>query len=251
MTPLLIYSALVMIASLSGVATIWYGIGKFVERNSHFLVSFSAGVFLVISYYLGIEVLGHSRTTLEGIAWILVGGLGIWLLFKFLPTFHHHHDSGAEDKSHDRLDARRIIVGDAIHNLGDGILLASSFAVSASLGAVTALSVFIHELVQEMSEFFVLKQAGYSTRRALTLNLAISSTILIGAIGGFYLLDTFAVLEVPILGIASGSFLVVVIHDLIPHSIRTSRNNNLYSKHLLWFILGIILMFMINSLVVH
>ena len=246
MIEILLYSVLIMLASLVGVFSVWRRAGRAIERNLNLLVSFSAGVFIVIAYQLGIEVVEHSDSLGSGLVWIVIGLLAVWLLFKFLPSSHHHHDEASETHPHSRLDARRIMASDALHNLGDGILLATSFAVSSSLGMLTALSIFVHELVQEISEFFVLRQAGYSTKSALILNFAISATVLLGALGGFFLLESFETLEVPLLGLASGAFLVVVFHDLIPHSVRSSKRENLYWRHLLWFLIGAVLMFAVS-----
>ncbi|MDP3875329.1 MAG: ZIP family metal transporter [bacterium] len=251
MIEILLYSVLIMLASLVGVFSVWNRVGQVIERNMSLLVSFSAGVFIVIAYQLGIEAVGHSDTLGSGLVWIIIGVLAVWLLFKFLPSSHHHHDETLETQPHSRLDARRIMASDAIHNLGDGILLAASLAVSSSFGMLAALSIFVHELVQEMSEFFVLRQAGYSTKSALVLNFAISVTILLGASGGFFLLGSFETLEVPLLGLASGAFLVVVFHDLVPHSVRTSRQKNLYWRHLLWFLIGTVLMFVVSTFTGH
>ena len=251
MIEILLYSVLIMLASLVGVFSVWRRAGRAIERNLNLLVSFSAGVFIVIAYQLGIEVVEHSDTLGSGLVWIVIGLLAVWLLFKFLPSSHHHHDEASETHPHSRLDARRIMASDALHNLGDGILLATSFAVSSSLGMLTALSIFVHELVQEISEFFVLRQAGYSTKSALILNFAISATVLLGALGGFFLLESFETLEVPLLGLASGAFLVVVFHDLIPHSVRSSRHENLYWRHLLWFLVGMVLMFVVSTFTAH
>ncbi|OHA89570.1 MAG: hypothetical protein A3C70_02320 [Candidatus Zambryskibacteria bacterium RIFCSPHIGHO2_02_FULL_43_14] len=251
MIELLLYSVLIMLASLVGVFSIWRRVGWAIERNLSCLVSFSAGVFIIIAYQLGGEVLEHSNTFGSGLQWIIIGALAVWLLFKFMPSFHHHHTERLEIHPHSRLDARRIMASDALHNLGDGILLASSFATSSSFGILTALSIFIHELVQEISEFFVLRQAGYSTKKALVLNFVVSSTTILGALGSFFLLESFKTLEVSLLGLASGAFLVVVLHDLIPHSVRASKQKNLYSKHLLWFLMGVILMFIINMFTMH
>ena len=245
------YSVLIMLASLIGVVFAWQWIGRVIQHNLSLLVSLSAGVFIVIAYQLGGESVEYSGTLVNGLVWITIGGLATWLLFKLLPSFHHHHDEGLEAHPHSRLDARRIILSDALHNIGDGILLATSFAVSSSLGALTALSIFVHELVQEMSEFFVLKQAGYSIKRAVVLNMAVSSTILVGALSGYFLLESFRAIIGPLLGLTSGAFLVVVFHDLIPHSVRASKQKQLYSKHLIWFLAGIVLMFTINTLVGH
>jgi zinc and cadmium transporter len=251
MIELLFYSFIIMLASLVGVVSLWYKVGHIIERNLNLLVSFSAGVFVVIAYQLGRESLEHSSSLGWGLVWIIIGALAVWLLSEFMPAFHHHHDQALETEPHSRLDARRMIVGDALHNTGDGILLALSFAVSSSLGIITMFSILIHELVQEISEFFVLRQAGFSTRKALVVNFAISSTILFGALGGFFLLKSFEAIEAPLLGLASGAFLIVVLRDLIPHSVRTSRHKNLYARHLLWFLLGVVLMSVVSIITAH
>ena len=251
MTEILSYSILIILASLIGVVSVWRRAGRVIELNLTLLVSFSAGVFLVIAYQLGREAMAHAAIPGMGLVWIAVGTLAVWLLFKFIPSFHHHHDGGLETSSHSKLDARRIMVGDALHNMGDGILLATSFAVSSLLGVLTALSIFVHELVQEMSEFFVLRQAGYSTKQALILNFIISGTMLVGALGSFFLLGSSEALEVPLLGLASGAFLVVVVHDLIPHSVRASKQKNLYLRHFAWFLIGVVLMLVVNTFAAH
>jgi len=240
-----------MLASLVGVFSIWHRAGEVIERNLSLLVSFSAGVFIIIAYQLGFEAVEHSGSLTSGLAWVISGALGFWLLFKLIPLSHHHHDEAHEARHHSRLDVRRIMASDAFHNIGDGIVLAASLAVSSSLAFFATLSIFVHELVQEMSEFFVLKQGGYSTKKALALNFTISSTILFGSIGGFFLLESFEALEVPLLGLTSGAFLVVVLQDLIPHSIRESKYNQLYGKHLIWFLFGLVLMLAIGALLPH
>jgi zinc and cadmium transporter len=251
MFEVLIFSLIVMLASLTGVFTVWKNAGKFIESNLRFLVSFSAGVFLVVAYQLGKEAVEHAETVTSGFLWILIGAIVIWLVFKIMPGFHHHHDENEEDHPHSKIDARRILASDAIHNIGDGVLLAAAFAINIGLGIVTAISIFVHELVQEVSEFFVLRQAGFSTKKSLALNFSISGTILIGSLGGFLLLESFEALEVPLLGVAAGSFLVVVLHDLIPHSVRTSKIQTNYTKHAFWFLLGIILMIGVNAFMPH
>ncbi len=232
-----------MLASLSGVLFIWKGVGKVIERNLSLLVSFSAGVFLVVVFQLGQETMHHAASAGQAWLWILAGVILITLIFRFLPSFHHHHDDENHDHTHSRIDARRIVISDAIHNFGDGILLAATFTISLPLGIATAISIFVHEFIQEVSEFFVLRQTGMSTQKALFVNFVTSGTILIGAIGGYFLLDSFEALEIPLLGIAAGSFLVVVLHDLIPDSVRHSHQNKNYIKHLIWFVLGIAIMF--------
>jgi zinc and cadmium transporter len=246
----------IMLASLVGIVAVWNRAGAKIERNIHFLVSFSAGVFAVFAYQVASEALEHSGG-LQGLIYIFIGAIVVWVSVKLLPTLHRHgaheHEPHGEDEhhTHQHLDPRRMIFSDEIHNIGDGIFLAASFAVSSTLGLAAAASIFVHELLQEMSEFFILRDAGYTTRRALTLNFFVSSTILIGSIGGTLLLGAFEALHGPLLGFAAGGVLVVVLHDLIPHSVRESMARGHALQHLMWFMLGVLLMMSAVALMPH
>ena len=246
MFALLASAFLVMLASLVGVVGVWQRLGRFLEKYLDFLISFSAGVFLVIAYRLAAETLEQAPSAAAGLLWVFGGAVGIWLLFKFLPTLHHHESPHEEPHA---INPRRVLLSDAFHNIGDGILLAASFAAGPAVGASAAIAVFVHELVQETSEFFVLRGAGYSAKKALWTNFAVSSTILVGALGGYFALETVEMLEAPLLGLAAGMLLVVLLGDLIPHSISRSHGTLHYGKHLFWFVLGVALMVGVTTLV--
>lgn len=245
MLELIAISLLVMLASLVGVVAVWKRAGAFIEQRLDYLVSFSAGVFLVFLFGLASEAVEHVGGLQYGLPWLLSGAVGIWLIFKLIPASHAHAHAG---HPHTRLDARRLITIDAIHNAADGIFLAASYAVSPALALAAGISIFVHEALQEMSEFFVLRDAGYSTKKALAVNFLVSSTILVGAVGAYLLLDVFEALEGPLLGLAAGGILMVVLHDLIPHSIREARRVSHYAAHLLWFLVGASAMFGVTAL---
>ncbi len=250
MFEILAASILIMFASLVGKVTIWKRAGQLIETHLDFLVSFSAGVFAIIVYRLAGETIEHAGSVSTGLGWILGGAVAIWALFKLLPSLHSHAGERAKENLNP-IDVRRMLLSDGVHNMGDGILLAASFAVNPAVGMLTTLSVFIHELIQEISEFFVLREAGYTSGQALKLNFIVSATILIGSVGGFFLLQSFEVLEAPLLGIAAGMLLVVVLHDLIPHSVRSSVDFRHHIMHIVWFGVGVLLMLGITSLVPH
>ena len=242
MFEILFASLLVMLASLSGKFTAWRQAGALIERNLHFLVSFAAGVLLVTTYALSREIIEHAGSISLGFPWILAGAVLVLVAFRYLPNFHHHHDTQGEGHAHSRIDASRILLSDGIHNIGDGVVIAAAFAASPILGVASTVSILVHEVLQEISEFFVLRGAGLSVRTALIYNFLVSSTILIGSIGGYFLLEQFRAFEVPLLGLAAGSYLIVVFHDLVPHSIDSARERGHYGKHALFFVMGIALM---------
>lgn len=249
MVLLLISCLAIMLASLVGAFFVSEGAGNFLKRNLGFLVSFSAGVFIIIAYGLGSETLEHASSLPQGLLYIFLGALAIWVLFKLLPALHDHPEHG-HAHSHP-IDSRRVLISDAFHNVGDGILLAASFAVSPALGLAATASVFVHELLQEVSEFFVLRAAGYSVKKALGFSFLVSSTILVGAVGGYFFLEVFESLEPLLLGLSAGAFLVVVLGDLIPHSVRDARSSSHYLAHIAWFGLGAVLMLVLTAVLGH
>ncbi len=236
----LIASLFVMLVSLSGKLITWRGAGALIERNLHFLVSFAAGVLLVIAWSLSLEIVEHAGSFLQGLPWIAAGAVVVLVASLYIPQFHHHHEAG--EHPHSRIDANRVLASDAIHNIGDGVVIVISFAASPILGIASTISVMVHETLQEISEFFVYREAGLSMRLALILNFITSSTILIGALGAFFLLERFEALEVPLLGLSVGSYLVVVFHDLIPHSVSQAGDRAHLAKHAAFFAVGLTLM---------
>ena len=249
MISVLLASVLVMLVSLSGKLVTWRQAGPFIERNLHFFVSFAAGVMLVVAWNLSGEIIEHAGSLSQGFPWIVLGAVVVLVAFRYIPQFHHHHHS--HDHTHSYIDVNRVLASDAIHNIGDGVVIVASFAASPLLGMASTASILVHEMLQEISEFFVLRQAGLSTRTALIYNFAVSSTILIGTIGGYFLLEQFEALEVPLLGLAAGSYLIVVFHDLIPHSLGSVRERGHYGKHVVFFAAGIVLMALFVTFLPH
>jgi zinc and cadmium transporter len=133
---------------------------------------------------------------------------------------HEHHNHAGHDRAHD--EARKkasgalVMVGDALHNVLDGVLIAAAFLTDIHLGIVTALAIMAHEIPQEVGNFAVLLHSGASRRRALVLNLLTSLTAVIGGIVGYFALEQ-ALQALPFaLAVAAASLLYVAVADLIP-----------------------------------
>lgn len=237
----------IMGASLIGVFFLAGAPRRFLETKLSFLVSFSAGVFLMTSGALALEVFEiYEALIWRGILFILLGYGLAWLVEYLLPESHHHHDPHNHDgHSHNKVGARKLLIGDAVHNIGDGIILVPAFLVSPAIGMAVAASIFIHEALQEISEFFVLKQAGYSTRRALTFNLLTSSTILVGVLASYFALSNHE-LEGFLLAVSAGFFFHVVIHDLLPRRAAHTSTRK-FLTHVALVGIGLLLMAFINS----
>lgn len=241
-----------MLVSLSGVITTLKWFESAIEKRISLFSSFSAGVFLVVGILLVRELLEHSESVSVSLSSIGIGALGLIVLSR-IPEFHHHHSKaeGNEDNhSHSNASVKRILASDALHNVGDGVLIGTSFAVSIPLGIVATTGIVVHELLQELSEFFLLRERGLSARRALKVNFLVSSTILIGIFASFFLVN-YEKVENIIIGLSAGAILAVVFHDLIPNLVRVSKKSKQLKKHILLFIAGGFVMLTLSLSIGH
>tara|TARA_B100000745_G_scaffold219274_1_gene145992 strand:- start:6491 stop:7285 length:795 start_codon:yes stop_codon:yes gene_type:complete len=247
MTTVFIAALGIMFASLTGALFMWKGLGSWVQKNSRYLVTFSAGIFVVVTYGLFSESLEYGKDLTVVVIVATAGAILLECVSQLLPNRHHHH--GLDHRHvHSRTDARRLLIGDSFHNVIDGIVLVPAFLLDIRIGIAAAIAVFLHEAVQEISEFFVLKEAGYSTVRALSLNFLVSSTILVGVFLGGYVKDSQEFVPY-LLAFAAGSFFYVIVRDLLPSTVRDIMRRPSAPKHLIAGVLGIVIMLSVGILV--
>ncbi|WP_428634121.1 ZIP family metal transporter [Sedimenticola sp.] len=143
---------------------------------------------------------------------LLTGILLFFLLEKFLLWRHCHEDQTCQESA----AAPLILVGDAFHNLVDGVLIASAFLISIPLGISVSLAVIAHEIPQEVGDFAILLEHGYSRRKALLLNGLSSIATVPGAILAYLWLDQVSALVPYILALSAASFIYIALSDLVP-----------------------------------
>lgn len=245
MLDLFLLSGIISIASILPIIFINKHLSDFLNKNIHYLISFSAGVFLMTSGFIIFEVFGIFDSIIKTVLLVIVGFVMSKMLVFVFPETHHHHDDCCS--GHKKI-TKKIIMGDSLHNIADGLLLASSFLISPNLLFPLFLSILIHEILQEISEFFVLKEAGYSTKKALIINFLTSLTIFIGVALGLYLGNN-ENLQAIILAISSGFLLNIVFDDLLPH--QHKDNTKIFLKHIMILCIGLSLMFSLIFLFSH
>ena len=244
----LIAALAVMATSLVGVIFTSARLGAWMRRYLTYLATLSAGVFLLIAYHLAEEAV-HEGGWIVGVGSVLLGAALMEGIHWLLPTKHHHHGH-AHDHAHSPIDGRRVLISDALHNVGDGILLVGAFASNIYVGIAATVGVLLHEAVQEISEYFVLREAGYSHRDALTRNLMVSATILIGIFAATYL-SSLGFIVALLSGIAAGGFLSVVFHDLLPHALHSVRTHGGAYAHVAALLIGAGAMFSLQITFPH
>ncbi len=225
------------------------------QRMLPHLVSFAIGALLGAAF-LGLLPHALESSYIEDshdiTMAVLFGLLSFFLLEKMVLWRHcHSHECevhGDDDHSHDHTApaGTLVIVGDGIHNLVDGVLIAAAFLTDIHLGIVTALAVAAHEIPQEVGDFVVLLNSGYSRAKALLFNVLSSLGTVVGGIAAYFSLQFVEPVIPYVLAVAAASFIYVAVADLIPtlHK-RTHMSATLQQSGLIGT--GILLIFLAHS----
>jgi len=186
------------------------------------LVSLAIGALLGAAF---LEVIPHAfeHGDPHTVAASILGGILVFFILEKLLLWRHSHDEhevalapgGAHGHDHGRSGAL-IVVGDTIHNFLDGILIAAAFLQSTQLGIVTALAIVAHEIPQEVGDFLILLNSGYSKAKAFLLNMLSSCATLVGGVLGYHALQVIEGWTPMLLGIVAASMIYVAVADLIP-----------------------------------
>ena len=214
---------LVSVVSFAGVLTLVLK-DVTIRKFLLYFVAFSAGALFGDAFiHLLPEVTADGFTTNISL-YILSGVIVSFLVEKGVHWRHCHIPSS---KKHPHTFAYMNLFGDAVHNFIDGLIIAASYMVSAPIGIATTIAVVFHEIPQEIGDFGVLLQGGFSKNKALALNFLTAATSIAGAL---IALAVSAYIEGSIIFLASfaaGGFIYIAGADLIPElhkkfSVRSS-----------------------------
>lgn len=176
------------------------------------LVSFSAGVLLGAAF-LGMIPKAIASNPEAPILASVLAGLVLFFVLEKLVLWRHCHDANCPVHGQ---AAPLILFGDALHNFVDGVVIAAAFLVSVPLGITTAVAVIAHEVPQEVGDFAILLDSGYSRTQALWLNTLSSTATLPGALVGYFWLAQMSQAIPFILALSAASFIYIALADLVP-----------------------------------
>lgn len=215
---------------------------RLLEKIILWLVGFSAGT-LIGSAFLHLIPEALASYSKESVfAYVLVGFSVFFILERFIKWRHCHKQEGECDV---HSFTHMSLIGDALHNFIDGLVIAASFSVSFGLGLATTLAVIAHEIPQEISDFGVLVYGGFSKIRALAFNFLSAITAIIGAFIGFFIsfkLENFSQI---LLAFTAGGFIYISASDLVPELHKESKTKKSVVSFIL-FLLGIFFMYVIK-----
>ncbi|MFA5926224.1 MAG: ZIP family metal transporter [Parcubacteria group bacterium] len=237
-----IYTILSVIAvsliSLVGIFTLSFGESK-IRKVILFFVSFAVGaLFGDALIHLIPETFEKMESNLLASMLVLSGIIIFFALEKFIH-WRHCHDASCEGHLHPVITMN--IVGDMVHNLIDGMIIAGSFSISVPLGIATTIAVVLHEIPQEIGDFGIMIHGGLTVKKALMLNFLSATTAILGAVIVLAVGSRITGSSVFLLPVTAGGFLYIAGSDLIPE-LKHETKITVSIGQLLAMILGIAVM---------
>jgi len=234
----IIASFAVSLISLVGIFTISIK-HKTLDKILFILVALSAGAMLGGAFLHLIpesfEEFGAAATVIN----VLIG-FSLFFLIERVLFWHHCHVHGGKCEVH--MFTYMNLIGDAIHNFIDGMIIAAGFIAGEAVGIATTFAVIAHEIPQEIGDFGVLLHGGFSKTKALFYNFLSALTAVAGVFAGYYLSSSMEIFHQFLVPFAAGGFIYIGASDLIPE-LHKEPNVSKSMQSFAVFILGILIMY--------
>lgn len=230
---------IISLLSISGIFLIFLN-KKTSQKVNLFLVSFAIGALLGDTF---IHLLPQSFELLNQttVSFLTITGLLLFFILEKILRWHHCHEINCHQNESEHLAVLNI-VGDTVHNLIDGMLIAASFMVNFKLGLLTSVAVLLHEIPQEIGDFAILIHSGLSLKKTLLCNLFSATSAFLGVILVFIIGSKNSSLSSFLLPVTAGAFIYLAASDLIPELHRHDPPLSHSLFQLIFIILGVALM---------
>lgn len=203
------------------------------------LVALAAGSLLGGAlFHLLPQGIGKLGNHLDVYAAFAAGVVVFFVLEQFLH-WHHSHQPNARYQPVGYL----ILIADALHNLIGGLAVGGALVVDFQVGVVAWVVAAAHEVPQELGDFGILVNSGWSRRNALAFNFISGLTFLVGGLLAYGLSTQIDVAI--LLPFAAGNFVYIGAADLLPQ-LRADRLKDQLVQFAA-FLLGLVLLLVLAA----
>jgi zinc and cadmium transporter len=220
----LVSTIFVSLISITGIIFLTLKGGK-LQGIVFILVSLAVGALLGNVFF---HLLPESFESIDDkrlIAILVLSGILVFFVMEKFLHWHHGHNVeqiGHHPKSYGYIS----LLADSLHNFTDGILIAAGWMVGPEIGIATTVSVIIHEIPQEISDFGILIHAGFTSRKALLLNFYAALSAVLGTVVTLFAGENIASFSIYVLPLAAGGFIYLAGTDLMPELNKDNSRKN-------------------------
>lgn len=241
--PLILYGLVGGFFSLvGGFFILWQS--RFIERLMTPLISFAAGAFLAASFLdLMPEAIEGGKDPERIFIAFLVGVTAFFILERFLMKYVRHPHTAHESPDHEEHTESLpwlVIIGDTLHNFLDGVVIALAYIANPLLGLPTAIAIAAHEIPQEIGDFAILLDRGWSKMKVIAVNIFSSLVNLLGIAVAILAAPLFEGRLPYLISVASGMFTYIALSDLVPELHHRAGHRHFF-RIILSFVTGLVL----------
>lgn len=215
--------------------------GKLLKHYSKPLTLFAVGFLISLSVsHIIPEAMEMADTHRIGL--VILGAMLALTAFEMLVSSGQSHDHNNSHKS----SIYGILAGSAMHTFCDGLVIASAFLSSNSLGFAVTVAVLSHEVAHELGDYAIMLTLGLNPKKAFVVNAVALFGCVTGGLCGYFILSTAQSLVPYALALSGASFIYVSLSDLLPR-LRPSENKRKSAMQFTFMVLGVALALLIVS----
>ena len=152
------------------------------------------------------------------------------------------------------------LFADGLHNFTDGVALAMSFKKGGrKAGLATATALATHELPQEIGDYGVLRNCGFSHGHALWFNFLSATLSIVGTVFAWYVGKMSEKWEVGLEAFCAAGFVFVSISQMVTVSVeeeeeeeeegkhRDKGNKRSYARDMMSVLLGVLVVYQVHA----
>lgn len=209
------FLSVLVVSLISLIGILSFGVNSsFLKKILIYMISFSAGaLFADVFIHMLPEIVESTGFSL-GVSFMVVFGIVMSLVLEKIIHWRHCHMPITSHHVHPF--SIMSLVGDALHNFIDGIIIGASYLLSIPIGIATTVAVIFHEIPQEIANFGVLVHGGFSRSRALLMNFVTSLTAFFGLLIVLVIGSRIEGIVSYLIAFAAGNFIYIAGSDLIP-----------------------------------
>jgi len=241
MTPLLwiiLTGALMSALACIGGLTFFFNEER-LKKFLHFFIALAAGTLLGGAIF---HLLPQALSEIRDVKKVFLSfsaGFTLMLLIEQILLWHSKHNVQQKKKPIGYL----ILLADGIHNFIGGIGIGAAIIIDVKIGLTAWMAAVLHELPQEMGDFGVLVDSGWTRKDALIVNFISALTFPLGGILVYMLSGHINVSF--LIPFAAGNFVYVAASGLIPE-IKHHTHLGHALLNFVVFSLGLILLYLVS-----
>jgi zinc and cadmium transporter len=176
-------------------------------------LSASAGALLATALLHLLPEALESGETFRTVLATALGGVLFAFVLERAELWHHGHEHPGPSAVHG--GRWPVLVADAMHGAGDGVVIAAAFLADLQVGALVSLAILVHEVPHHIGDLVTVGGRRPGAGAFLQVSVAGSLTV-VGGVAGWAMAQQAHALLPYILSFAASSFIYVALADLIP-----------------------------------